>query len=57
MFDTKVIKRAKCGAGKVAKFRMISFGLKLSDNCDRNNDLMLFEFVKCAWVSQKNAGI
>jgi hypothetical protein len=55
--DAKVVQCAKCGAGKVAKFRMISLGLKLSDNCDRNNDLMLFEFVKCAWVSQKNAGI
>jgi hypothetical protein len=57
MFDAKVIECAKCCTGKVAKLWVISFGLKLSDDCDRNNDLMLFEFVKCAGVSQKNAGI
>jgi hypothetical protein len=43
MFDTKIIECAKCGAGKVAKFWVISFGLKLSDYCDRNYDLVLFK--------------
>jgi hypothetical protein len=43
MFDTKIIECAKCGAGKVAKFWMVSFGLKLSDYCDRNNDFVLFK--------------
>jgi hypothetical protein len=57
MFDAKIIECAQGCTGKVAKFWVISLGLKLSDDCDRNNDLMLFKFEKCAWVSQKNAGI
>jgi hypothetical protein len=57
MFDAKIIECTQGCTGKVAKFWVISLGLKLSDDCDRNNDLMLFKFEKCAWVSQKNAGI
>jgi hypothetical protein len=57
MFDSKIIECAQGCTGKVAKFWVISLCLKLSDNCDRNNNLMLFKFEKCAGVSQENAGI
>jgi hypothetical protein len=57
MADSKIIKCAKGGTGKVAKFRVISFGLKLSDNCDRDDDLMLGKSIKRPGVCEQNTSI
>jgi hypothetical protein len=51
MLDAKIIECAKRCAGKVAKLWMISLCLKLSDNCDRNNDFMLIEFEQGTRIS------
>jgi hypothetical protein len=43
MFNPKIIECAKCGAGKVSKFWVISLGLKLSDYCNGDDDFMLIK--------------
>ena len=43
MFNAKVIKCAKGGAGKVSEFGMIALGLKFADHSDWNDDFMFFK--------------
>jgi hypothetical protein len=43
MFNPKIIECAKCGAGKVSEFWVISLGLKLSDYCNGDDDFMLIK--------------
>jgi hypothetical protein len=51
MLDSKIIECAQGCTGKVAKFWVISLCLKLSDNCDRNNDFMLIKFEQGSRIS------
>jgi hypothetical protein len=44
MGNSQVIKGTQRSACKVAKFRMVAFGLELTDYSDRNNYFMFFEF-------------
>jgi hypothetical protein len=57
MFNAEIIECAKGGAGKVAKFGMVSFSFELSDNCDRDDDFMLFKAEQRSGISQEHAGI
>ena len=53
MFNPKIIKCAQGGAGKVAKFRMVAFGLKFADHSDWNNDFMFFKSGHCPGICQE----
>ncbi len=43
MFNAQIIEGAQSGAGKVAKFRMITLCFKFADDSDGDDYLVLFQ--------------